>query len=256
MTIEAPAALIVAFVLGIVRASAWLVLLPPFSTRAIPVPVKVGLAAALALPAAPRLAAAPPSLDVPSLVGAIVLQVGVGLALGFITMLALAAVQAAGDLIDMFAGFTIAQAFDPLSGTQTSVFGRFYQLLTVTLLFAINGHILLFRGFMTSFDAVGLRLPPLGRLAEVNVDGLGTFMLAAVEIAAPLLAALFLAEVGLGLLSRAAPQMNVFVLGFPLKILLTLGLVGLVLPVLPAVVHALAERSVRTGNAIVELFGA
>lgn len=254
MTLEAPAALIVAYVLGIVRASAWLVLVPPFGTRAIPTVVKVGLAAALALPAAPRLAADPPSLAIPSLIGAVVLQVAVGLTLGFITMLAFAAVQAAGSLIDMLAGFTVAQAFDPMSGNQTALFGRFYQLLAATLLFAINGHILLFRGFMSSFDAVGLQVPPLGRIAEVTVDGLDVFMIAAVEIAAPLLAALFLTEVALGLLARAAPHMNVFVIGFPLKILLTIGLVGLVLPVLPGALESLLTRSVRSGTAIVELF--
>lgn len=254
MTIEAPAAIIVAFVLGVVRASAWLVLVPPFGTRAIPTVVKVGLAAALALPAAPRLAENPPSLDIAPLIGAVLLQVAMGLTLGFITMMAFATVQAAGSLIDMFAGFTIAQAFDPLSGNQTALFGRFYQLLAATLLFATNGHILLFRGFMTSFDAVGLRVPALGDLSEVAVDGLGAFMVAAVEIAAPLLAALFLTEVALGLLARAAPQMNVFILGFPLKILLTLGLVGLVLPLLPEAVEALVTRSVRSGNTIVELF--
>lgn len=254
MTISAPAGLIVAYVLGVVRASAWLVLLPPFNTRSIPTVVKVGLAAALALPVAPRLAESPPGLDVPSLVVAVLLQVAVGLTLGFITMVALSAVQAAGSLIDLFAGFTVAQAFDPLSGNQTALFGRFYQLLATTLLFAINGHILLFRGFMTSFDAVGLRLPTMGDLSELAVDGLGVFMVAAVEIAAPLLGALFLTEVAMGLLARAAPQMNVFILGFPVKILLTLGLVGLVLPILPEAVGALVERSVRSGNAIMELF--
>lgn len=256
MTLEAPAALIVAYVMGIVRASAWLVLVPPFGTRAIPTVVKVGLAAALALPAAPRLAADPPSLEIPSLIGAVLLQVGMGLLLGFITMLAFAAVQAAGSLIDFFAGFSVAQAFDPMSGNQTALFGRFYQLLAATLLFAIDGHILLFRGFMSSFEAVGLQVPPLGDIGEITVDGLDVFMIAAVEIAAPLLAALFLTEVALGLLARAAPHMNVFIIGFPLKILLTIGLVGLVLPVLPGAVEALLTRSVRSGNAIVEMFAA
>lgn len=254
MTIEAPAALIVAYVMGVVRASAWLVLVPPFSTRAVPSVVKVGLAAALALPAAPRLAESPPSLEIPSLIGAVVLQVALGLTLGFITMMAFAAVQAAGSLIDLFAGFTVAQAFDPLSGNQTALFGRFYQLLAGTLLFAINGHLLLFRGFMTSFDLVGLQLPALGGVAEMTMDGLGSFMVAAVEIAAPLLAALFLTEVALGLLSRAAPEMNVFVLGFPIKILLTLALAGLALPILPEAVGSLITRSVRSGNTVMELF--
>ncbi|HEU5084063.1 MAG TPA: flagellar biosynthetic protein FliR [Acidimicrobiales bacterium] len=256
MTIEAPAALIVAFVLGVVRASAWLVLVPPFGTRAVPSVVKVGLAAAVALPAAPRLAASPPSLDIPPLIGAVVLQVAMGLSLGFITLLAFAAVQAAGSLIDLFAGFTVAQAFDPLSGNQTALFGRFYQLLAATLLFAINGHILLFEGFLSSFDVVGLRAPALDELAALGTDGLGTFVVAAVEIAAPLLAALFLTEVALGLLSRAAPHMNVFVLGFPVKILLTVGLVGLALPILPGALGALVTRAVRSGTTIVELFAA
>ena len=79
-------------------------------------------------------------------------------------------------------------------------------------------------------------------------------MIAAVEIAAPLLAALFLTEVALGLLSRAAPQMNVFIMGFPVKILLTLALVGLTLPVLPGAIDSLTTRSVRTGNAVIEAF--
>jgi flagellar biosynthetic protein FliR len=256
MTVHAPAALIVAYVLGVVRASAWLVLVPPFSTRAVPSVIKVGLAAAIALPAAPRLAESPPSLDVGPLIGAVVLQVAMGLALGFITMLAFAAVQAAGSLVDLFAGFTVAQAFDPLSGNQTALFGRFYQLLATTLLFAINGHILLFHGFLRSFDVVGLRAPAMGNVSEMALDGLSAFMIAAVEIAAPLLAALFLTEVALGLLARAAPQMNVFILGFPLKILLTLGLVGLVLPILPGAVDSLVRRAVRSGNVIVELFAA
>lgn len=254
MTIEASPGLLVAFVLAVVRAAAWIALVPPFGTRTIPVPVKVGLAAALALPVADRLAADPPSLEVASLVGAVLLQVAVGLALGFVTMVALAAVQAAGELIDLFGGFSVAQAFDPLSETTSSLFGRFYQLLAATLLFAIDGHVLLFRGFLDSFDAVGLSGPPLGQLSEFALGGVGTFMVAAVEIAAPLLGALFLAEVGMALLSRAAPQMNVLAMGFPVKILLTLGLIGLALPVLPGAVDALVERSVRSGSAVVELF--
>lgn len=254
MTITAPTELIVAFVLATVRASAWIILVPPLGTRAIPAPVKIGLAAALALAVTPSLAEAPLSLEVPSLIAAVALQVGVGLALGFVTLLALAAVQAAGDLIDLFAGFTIAQALDPLTGASSSVFGRFYQLLATTLLFAMDGHVLLVRGFLRSYEAVALRPPSFGRLSETMLGGLGDLMLAAVEIAAPLLAALFLAEVGMALLARAAPQMNVFILGFPVKILLTLGLVGLALPILPGAVSSLVERSVRTGNGVVQLF--
>ena len=88
-----------------------------------------------------------------------------------------------------------------------------------------------------------------------ETKGVPTFFTAAIEIAAPLLAALFLAEISLGLLSRAAPQLNVFVLGFPLKILLTLLLAGLALPLLPDAVSSLLEHTLRAGGSVVRAFG-
>lgn len=253
MTIELSAPLLVGFVLAVVRAAAWVMLVPPLGSRAIPAPVKIGFAAALALPVAPRLAEHPPSLDTASLIAATLLQVGVGVTLGFLTSMLFSAVQAAGELVDLFGGFTIAQAYDPFSNAPAAVFGRFYQLLATVLLFAIDGHLLLVRGFLTSFDAVALSAPPVGDLASVFVRSLGLFFVAALEIAAPLLGALFLAEVALGLLARAAPQMNVFVIGFPFKILLTLLLGGLALPLLPGAVGSLVERSVAGGASVVRL---
>src|SRR5687767_8830992 len=181
--------------------------------------VKIGLAAAIALPVADDLAPTTAIVELGPLLAAIVLQVAIGISLGFIVYLLFASVQAAGELIDLFGGFTVAPAFDPLSNAQSSTFGRFYQLLAVTLLFVINGHILLLRGFMTSFEAINATSPRLENLSGNLARSVGMFFLAAIEIAAPLLAALFLAEVALGLLSRAAPQMNVFVIGFPFKIL-------------------------------------
>jgi flagellar biosynthetic protein FliR len=163
-------------------------------------------------------------------------------------------VQAAGELIDLFGGFTVAPAFDPLSNAQSSTFGRFYQLLAVTLLFVINGHILLVRGFMTSFEAINATSPRLENLSGNLASAVALFFLAAIEIAAPLLAALFLAEVALGLLSRAAPQMNVFLIGFPFKILLTLLLGGLALPLLPGSVESLLGQAMRHGANITRAF--
>lgn len=249
MTITADYDLLVGFLLALVRASAWLVLVPPFGTRAIPVQVKIGLAAGLALPVASKLAENPPAPEVVPLVGAIVAQVGIGVALGFLVYLFFAAVQSAGELIDVFGGFTVAPAYDPLSNAQSSTFGRFYQLLATTLLFATNGHLLLVRGFLTSFDAVSAN-PTLDDFSEGFIDAFGTFFLAAIEIAAPLLAALFLAEVALGLLSKAAPQMNVFLVGFPVKIILSLALVGLALPLMPGAVSSLVEGAIKAGSGL------
>ena len=255
MKVELASGLLVGFLLATARAAAWLLVAPPFSNRMVPTQVKVGLAAALGLAAAPKLAARGVPLETGALLGAAVLQVAIGLALGFVTQVLFSAVQAAGELVDLFGGFTIAQAYDPFSNATASVFGRFYQLLSIVLLFAIDGHLLLVRGFLDSFAAFGLSSDDLGDLARLLTHSLGLLFVAAIEIAGPLLAALFLAEVMLGLLSRAAPQMNVFSLGFPFKILLTLLLAGVTLPLLPQAVSSLLHDALRSTAALARALG-
>lgn len=251
MTATLPVDLVLGFFLAVVRASAWLLVVPPFNTRIIPVQAKIAFAISLAIPVAPRLAETAPVPEVGPLVLATLTQVAVGLALGFVVQVLFSAVQAAGELIDLFAGFTIAATFDPFTSSTQAVFGRFYQLLAMALLFALDGHVLLVHGFLDSFAAVPSGLPDMGASAAELVDLLGLFFLSALQIAAPLLGALFLAEVSLGLLSKAAPQMNVFTLGFPMKILLTFGLFGLAVPLLPRAVEMLVKTAVRSGALIV-----
>ena len=254
MSASLSADLVLGFVLAVLRSSAWVIVCPPFNTRMIPAPVKIGLAVALALPAAPRIAATSPPTDIASLITAAAMQIAAGLTLGFITLLLFAALQAAGELLDLFAGFTIASTYDPFSNANQAVLGRFYYLLAITLLFALDGHLMLVRGFLSSFTALPADGVSISDLSMVLVRNLSMFFMAAIELAAPLLGALFLTEVALGLLSRAAPQMNVFVLGFAIKILLTLGLVGLALPRLPGAVNAIVEASLRTGAAVARIF--
>ncbi len=251
MTATLPVDLLLGFLLAMVRTAAWLVVAPPFNTRMVPVTAKVGLAVALAVPMAPKVAATAPPLEVAPLVTAILLQVGVGLALGFVVQLLFAAVQAAGELVDLFAGFTIAATYDPFTNANQAVFGRLYQLLATALLFATNGHLLLVEGLLDSFAAVPSGMPDLGATSAELVDSLTLFFLSALEIAVPLLGVLFLTEVALGLLSKAAPQMNVFTLGFPIKIMLTLLLAGLALPLLPNAVEGLVTAATTSGAAVV-----
>jgi flagellar biosynthetic protein FliR len=177
-------------------------------------------------------------------------QVLVGLGLGFVTMLLFAAIQGAGSLIDMFAGFSIAQVYDPLSQANAAVFGRFYQLLATTLLFALDGHLLLVKGFMTSFEAVPTTGLQLGDFSRLLTHDLSLFLVAAIEVAAPVLGVLFLAEVALGLLARAAPQMNIMNFAFGFRIIVALLLVGVAIPLVgPAlsnlIGHVLSGTSVH-----------
>lgn len=237
---------LVALLLASTRAAAWLVLAPPFSARSIPGQVKALLAVALALPMMPGLVDQLPQLSTAALLTSAVEQVTIGAALGFLTALIFAAVQAAGEFIDLFGGFAVAFAFDPLAFTSNSLFGRFYNLFTVTLLFASNAHLLVLRGFLQTYHTVPLDgTLSLARLGVALTTGLGQMFLAALQIAGPLIGVLFLADVGLGLLSRVAPALNAFALGFPMKILLTLSLVGISIALLPQSVASLAEQAVR-----------
>lgn len=247
MTLSIDSTLLVGYVLAMARAGAWIAVAPPFNSRFVPVRIKVGFAAALALALGPRLAEQSVPLQTGPLIGSMLLQVLAGAALGFLAHLLFAAFQAAGSVIDIFGAFSISQAFDPVSGVQTSVFGRFYALIASVLLFATGGHLLLVRGFLTSYEALPLSGFRSERLAEVFTADLSTFFLAALEIAAPLVAALFLTDVALGLLSRAAPEMNVFLLGLPLKVFITISLISVVIPVLPAAVSDMTDTAVRHG---------
>ena len=237
---------LIALLLASVRAAAWLVVCPPFNSRIVPAPVKALLALAISLPLVPRLDDQVPALEVGSLLVAAVEQVVVGVALGFITAVFFAAIQAAGDLIDTFGGFSMSFALDPMSTSQSSVFGRFYNLIAVTLLFATDGHQMVLRGFLESYRTLPLDgALSLSRLGTVLSHGLPEMFVAALQIAGPLIAVLFLTDVAFGLLNRVAPALNAFALGFPAKILITLLLGGSAIAVLPDALEGLMERAVR-----------
>jgi flagellar biosynthesis protein FliR len=244
VAVNIPTDRLAGFLLALVRTSAWIVVTPPFSSRAIPPRVSISLAAGLALIMAPAVPVAPELFQFWPFVSAVAYQAFVGLALGFAVYLFFVVIQVAGELVDIQAGFAAAQLYDPFTNATASPIGRLYQLVATTMLFAINGHLLLVRGFLSSFDAAPLSGPSLDAVGSLFTSELGRFLLAAMEIAAPLLAALFLTELTLGLLARAAPQINVMTIGFVVKILLALGLVGLALPILPSVLHDLVGQSV------------
>ena len=250
---EIPTAQLMALILAIVRSSAWLVICPPFNSRIIPAPVKALLAVALALPLAPALTAQAPVLSIESLLVGSAEQVVVGVGLGFLTALFFAAVQAAGDLLDLFGGFSLAFAFDPLSQNQSSVFGRFYNLLAVTLLFASDGHQMVLRGFLQSYRTLPLTdTLSLTNLSKLLTEGLDDMFVAALQMAGPMIAVLFLTDIAFGLLNRVAPALNAFSLGFPAKIFLTLAMAGTAIAVLPRALDGLVDKAV---SAVMSLTG-
>ncbi|MFJ3034922.1 flagellar biosynthetic protein FliR [Curtobacterium pusillum] len=233
-----------------VRLVAFFVIAPPFSYRAFPATVKVILGLGLAIGVAPRVAEGYHALDTGPFLLALLSQLVVGLALGFLVFLVFAAVQSAGALIDLFGGFTLAQAYDPQSQVNGAQFTRLFQMASLALLFASGGYQLIVAGLVRSFDAVPLTGTfELGGLASLLVTALSQMFLSSLQIAGPLVVVLFLADVGLGLLTRVAPALNAFQMGFPIKIGLTVVFAGALFMALPSVVSSL------TGDAVAAITG-
>lgn len=248
MEVSLPLGEVVATALASLRVLGWMLLAPPFSYKGFPAQVKAMLALALALVVQPDVAAlVGTGLTAAAITAAAALELLVGTALGWLCYLVFAAVQSAGDLLDVFGGFQLAQGYDPLMQSGSSVLGRIYQLVALALLFASGAHLVVLAGLLRTFDVlpVGAGLD-LAVVARVGTEGIAGLMLAALQIAGPLIAVLFLTDVGLGLLTRVAPQLNAFSLGFPLKILVTLVLVGLTASLLPDVVRSLADQMAET----------
>lgn len=228
-----------------VRFAAFFVVAPPFAHRGIPGAVKAMLSVGLALAVLPRLEPTS-TTSTGEFVGDLVLEAVVGAALGFLVSLVFAAVQAAGNLIDLFGGFQLAQAFDPQNMTSGAQFARLYSWTCLVLLFVSGAYQVLIGGLARSFDAV----PPgtgldLAAMASAVTTGLTDMFLAALQIGGPLLVVLFLTDVGLGLLTRVSPALNAFAMGFPLKILMTVTFAGFAYLALPGVVGDLTERAVE-----------
>ena len=233
--------------LATVRMTAFLVVAPPFAHQAFPGRIKAMLGVGLGLAVTQRLSAGYTARDTAGFFTGVVLELVTGLVLGFLVMLVFAAVQSAGSLIDLFSGFQMAQAFDPQMMVNGAQFTRLLQMAALALLFSSDGYQLVIAGLTGSFTALPLAGGlDLAQPVQAMTSAVTGMFLAAVQIAGPLLVVLFLADVGLGLLTRVAPALNAFSLGFPLKIMLTLALAGFLFLALPRIVSTLAGQAAKT----------
>jgi len=246
MTITVQGAPLMAYLLASVRIVAWLAVVPPFSSRSIPSMAKVVMALGLSFVVAPSLATGHLPASTPELLLVVLTQVVVGLGMGFVTMLLFSAVSTAGALVDVFGGFALAAAFDPLSMNQNTIFGKWHQWLATTLLLVSGGHLVVIGGLLKTFSFLPLSgMPDLAGWQPVLIAAFGMFFTVSVQIALPLIAVLFIADLALALLTKVAPQLSAINIMYPAKIGLTLLLVGLSFPVLPQAVDKLVDYSLQ-----------
>ncbi|WP_122818398.1 flagellar biosynthetic protein FliR [Nocardioides pantholopis] len=252
MTLTVAGEPLIAFLLASVRIIAWLAIVQPFSSRAVPAMAKVVLALGLAFAVAPTLADTEVPVDTPELVMTLLTQVLLGAAMGYVTSLLFTVVATAGSIIDVFGGFSLAQSFDPLGMNASTVFGTLHQWLATVLLFVSGGYLIVFGGLLSTFRVVPIGSDPgLDSGPAVLISIFQLFFVTAVQIALPMAAVLFIADLGLALLTKVAPQLNALNVMFPAKIGLTLLLVGLSFPVLPGVADRLVEHALEAMAAIV-----
>lgn len=245
---------VLVFILALARTTAWVAAAPVFSSTGMAAVGRLALGIALAMFIAPQaVAAGPPPDDVVAFFMVAASQVAIGVILGWTTGLALAAFQSAGSLVDLTGGFAISSLFDPTTGTQQGVMSRLFGLLFLALFFATNAHLVVVGGFVRSFDAIPPNELPMFSIDSVALAGqaVADLMLAALEIAAPTIGALFLTEVALGIAARFAPQANVFMIGLPLKVMLTLVLLGTTLVFVPGYAETIIDSTTRLGASFV-----
>ncbi|HEY7759343.1 MAG TPA: flagellar biosynthetic protein FliR [Burkholderiales bacterium] len=234
-------------VLGLILAD------PLLGNRSVPVTAKLALAlliAVLVAPLLPPTPAADPATAAGVLIGA--QQLLIGLAMGFSIRVALSAAQMAGQLAGLQMGLGFAQFFDPQSGAQSAVLDRFLGLFAVLMFFSIDGHHVVLGALVDSFRALPIAAAPLDALAlRVLVEWAGTIFTAGLLIALPVVAALLIANVALGIMMRAAPPLNLFTVGFPVTLITGLLALYLAAPYLgPALVDLFEQATLALGRVL------
>lgn len=209
------------FMFVFARLSAAIVATPLLGARGVPPQAKIGLALLLSLIVLPLhrgpVEAAPTNLLVfASIVGSEVL---VGLAIGVATMLVLQALEMGASLVGLQIGFTFGELIDPLTGGQSGVMEQFYRLLATLVFFAVNGHYLVIGGLVRTFEVVPAGTADLTLIAgERVIPFFAALFVVGLRVALPVTAALILTDLAMGIVGRAVPQMNVLVVGMPVKI--------------------------------------
>lgn len=243
--------ILLSFVLVSTRLLAVFSVSPPFNGALVPNRIRVALAVSLAFTVAPQqpivLENGLGGWSTGALIAAVIYQVAVGALLGFIVQMLMSSLQIAGAMVDFSGGLSSAAVFDPFTQTNAAPMGRLYQLIGVTLLLIMNGHLMIIRGVLRSYEAAPVSGLQVDAIARVLSQGVGQLMIAAVEISFPILVALAMTEVVLGLATRAAPKMNIMVIGFAVKAMVLVGLFGVALPLVTRAVETLLMRSLEWG---------
>ena len=239
-------ALLSSFVYPMVRILALVSTAPVLANRGIPRRIRLGLGLALTLVIAP-LAGPIPDVSPSSYEGLQILiqQIIIGTAMGLAMSIAFTAIDAAGELIGLQMGLGFAVFFDPQQGNNAPVIAQLMSLLAVLFFLALNGHLLMISTLAHSFTVLPIGADMFGTHAAHNLVSQGGQIFAAgLTLALPVVSALLITNLALGVLTRTAPQLNIFAVGFPITLLLGFFMLALVLPYLTTPMEKLLTSGV------------
>lgn len=230
-----------------VRLGAMLAMIPLFSMPAIPVRVRLIIALFITVAVAPQLSL-PPPIDPFSGAGLVVMlqQVGIGLAMGLVFLIVFQAFVLGGHFVSMGMGLAFATMADPMNGTNSPVVSQIFTILATLLFLALNGHLLVIRVLVDSFSFLPVGYDMLSRDSIWAVVKFGAYIFSAgVLMALPIVTSLLLVNFAFGIMSRAAPAMNIFAVGFPITLMTGLVLLSYIAPFLLDHLHALIHHAVE-----------
>jgi flagellar biosynthesis protein FliR len=219
------------FFLVLARVSPLFILAPLFSSKSLPARAKGIVAVALSLGLMNVVKHGPIDLDPLAYGGLIVKELVVGLAFAYALGAMFAALQAAGTLLDTLIGFSFGAIVDPVTGTQSAVIQQMYSLFGVAIFVAIGGDTWVIKGLARTYDSVPLlATPALGSMVQGAQVAFSGIFISAFMIGAPVIIALIIVDAAFGIVSKVVPQMNIFAVGFPAKMIIGLTLLGATLP--------------------------
>lgn len=235
---------ILSYFLTFFRISVVLFLMPFFGSKTIPNPVKATLTIVLSMALWPQLSF--PGTLMPTGFDIVIMLIGealIGLILGLVVRFLFGAVQLGGQIIGFQMGFAMVNVMDPITGVSNAVSAHFLYMCTMLTFLVLNGHLYLLKAVGMSFEYIppgGLLLTP--GLVNSLLDFSNIMFTLAIQIAAPVMAALFLVDLALALIARAAPQMHVLVLGFPIKISVGFFFLGFIFTIMSTYVSDFLQQ--------------
>lgn len=230
-----------------VRVSAFFVSVPLFSYRTIPPQMRIALAFVLAWMMYYTFSIEAIPFD-GNYILLVLKEAVIGLMLGLTAYIIISAVQIAGGFIDFQMGFALANIVDPQTGAQSPLMGQFFNFLALLTLLAINGHHLLLDGIFYSYQFMPMEqlFPNFGSedTVEFIMKMFAAVFVVAFQMSAPIVATLFLVTIALGITGKTVPQMNIFVIGFPIKIAIGFLVLFITMAVMVEVMQNLVEMMI------------